>query len=272
MPAQRIADMAATLSRFDVIGFDSPESPEFISHVGLAVEKLTPSGREFGIADMIPPLLVGRPIQPGPKVTCFGSAELADFEEHAIAGFVERARSNFEAEELRRKKELNWDKEQFRRDQYLIRPHVRFPGARNLHYQFSCVGFVHEAYAAAGIELIHTEDSKLPPCTRAKLDLAYSHFSSYLDDAVFRNEKGLGGNEPWRVYLPGYILNALDRTREQIDFRPHVAIEGDEYFPPKPAPVMQAHRPAFFSKAGVVNLLRPLLRLLNIKLALRGKD
>jgi hypothetical protein len=218
MPAQRIAGGRLAISRFDVLGFDSSGQATFIGHVGLATAASTfPRAAGIRIADMMPPLLVGHPLPAASPVTCHGQAQLLEFEVQAIAGFVRAIQSEYQAEESRQKQARRWDKAQFRRAQYTIRPPVQWPNRQRRYSRFSCAGFVHEAYAAAGIVVVLTDEVRIPSYSLASLVRAYEHASEQLADAAFRTGMGLAGDGPWPVLLPGHVLNGLNRSRSDID-------------------------------------------------------
>jgi hypothetical protein len=100
--------------------------------------------------------------------------------------------------------------------------------------QFSCAGFVIEAYKEAGIELIDTDETRLPLVGLAALCAAYPDQQEVLYLPVQREKKNLPGEGPWPVVMAGYVINALDYPRDKLPYTPQ---PGDEYFPPRrPAP------------------------------------
>lgn len=242
MPAQRIGNAGVAVEVFDVLGFDSPQQAEFVAQVALAAQDLTLSEQapvKPRVSHMLPPLLVDAPY---PLGQCHGAVGLEELEKRSIAAFVRQVRSEFEAEQARRQAVGRWGgraRDRFRADQYIIRPHVRWPGEERPYHQFSCAGLVLEAYAEAGIVLVDAGESNLPPCHLAALMIAYEPMSMHLQDAAFRLEKGLDGDGPWPILLAGHIINALNRPGKEIRSKPYRPVVGDEFFPPRPAPVKE---------------------------------
>jgi len=237
MPAQRIGGASVNIAIYDVLGFDSPHQPAFVGHVAIAAQALSLSQStpiSIRVTHMVPPLLANAPYTLG---QCHGAVGLEEVMMRRIATFVRQIRSEYEAEEARRRAAGTWNpatRDRFRADQYTIRPHVRWPDGTRPYHQFSCAGFVAETYGEADIVLVETREAELPPCYLATLKIAYSHLSTHLDDIAFLAEKGLDGEGPWRILLPGYIMNSLGRSRDDILATPYQAVAGDEFFPSKP--------------------------------------
>jgi hypothetical protein len=59
----------------------------------------------------------------------------------------------------------------------------------------------------------------------------YPELASLLQNPRVRETYGIPGDGPWPVVLAGYVMNALDRTGEEIRGTPHTAAAGDEFFP-----------------------------------------
>jgi hypothetical protein len=145
-----------------------------------------------------------------------------------IRVFVGRVQGELRAANLRRAM-----------DQYCIAPHVSPLTDKDgtiLFRRFNCAGFVLEAYRSAGISLLDTGGEALPEVGLDLLKEQYPDFASALDRPTLRERMGLTGSGPWPVVLCGYILNALDRTEDQIRAQPYRANPGDERFPPRPVP------------------------------------
>lgn len=236
MPAQQLANnVAINIALYDVLGFDSQERATFVGHVALASSMVSSSqGTPAGVrlVHMTPPLLVGSPVRDPAK--CHGHVGLDEPKRRVIEAFVRRLESEYAAEAVRRRLAGTWDqaaKDQFRSDQYTIRPHVRWPDGDRPYHQLSCAGFVQEAYEEAGIPLVDTDDANLPTCSLDTLKTAYAVVAAHLEDTEFRVQKGLNGDGPWPILLPGYIMNSLDRDRDEILSSPFHATPGDECFP-----------------------------------------
>ncbi len=235
MPAQEIGDSAVDIALYDVLGFDSPRRATFVGHVALSSRTVSVSRgvpASVRLAHMTPPLLVDAPFFALRQT--HGAAGLDDSERDLIATYVRQLQSEYQAEKKRRQATGTWSPdagEQFRADQYMIRPHVRLPDDERPYHQISCAGFVQEAYHEAGIVLVDTAEANLPPCWLETLRTAYAEMAPQIEDVTFRVDKGLVGDGPWPILLPGYIMHALDREREEILASPFRATPGDECFP-----------------------------------------
>jgi len=117
--------------------------------------------------------------------------------------------------------------------EYVIHPAAKEPDADSPFWRFNCSGFVLHAYHDAGIQLVAQED--VPLVTLAFLKAAYPESAARkrLDDPEFRTKMGIGVGDHWRVIMPGYIVNSLDRSAEQIRQTPYRPSRGDEFFPPQ---------------------------------------
>lgn len=170
---------------------------------------------------------MGPPLQHGSKrgpVQVIGTVPLTADEIQQISVFVDELLSEYEAHNARG------------RGQYVVRPHVaekRDSDGTVLYRRFNCAGFVIEAYREAGINLIETEDEKIPASSLQTLQHAYPHLAKYLHDISWREQEdiNLPGEGPWPVVLPGYVLNALARQENVIRDEPYQAAQGDEYYP-----------------------------------------
>ena len=227
MPASRLDDTSHHVRRYDVVGSDSDGTVEFVGHVGLADEdraNFRGTDGPLSLVHMRPPLERGGAPQPA---HCVGGANLTIEERLQIALFVDELDSEYQAANVRK------------RDQYVIAPHVSDEKAADgttIHRRFNCGGFVIEAYREAGIDLLHTDPSELPPVSLETLVAQYPGFASILQRPTARQRMGLSGDGPWPVVLAGYLLNAVDRSSTEIRSRPHTASPGDEYFPPRRLP------------------------------------
>ncbi|MGO9599234.1 MAG: hypothetical protein ACLP7Q_14700 [Isosphaeraceae bacterium] len=126
------------------------------------------------------------------------------------------------------------------RKQYVISPHVKeekSPDGTIICRRYNCAGFVIEAYRSAGVDFIQTEQESLPPVSRSTLEIQYPDTVRLLEKPKNREDFGIPGDGPWPVILAGYVLNALDRDKNEMRSVPHIASPGDEFFPsrrPKP--------------------------------------
>lgn len=111
--------------------------------------------------------------------------------------------------------------------QYVVHPPVRWERSekgRRMYRRFSCVGYVIDCYANAGIDTVD-DDAELPEVDAATLAKAYPDLhrferlpGSAQERFGYEGRKALGiaGEGPWRIALPGYIFHALQRaTAEQ---------------------------------------------------------
>lgn len=225
MPAQRLELQRVDIRQLDVIGLDSDSVPHFVRHVGLSTEnkdQFTHQDR-LSLTHMGPPLEHGS--APGP-VHSTGNVPLNADEIQQISVFVDEIRSEYEANKARD-----------RRDQYVIRPHVKprcEADGTVLYYRFNCAGFVIEAYRYAGIVLLLTEEENLPSVPLAVLLAAYPDQKDWLESERLRERINLPGDGPWPVVLAGYVVNALARPEREIrEGATYRAAVGDEYFPPR---------------------------------------
>lgn len=235
MPAQRLVS-AVDIGLFDVVGIDSAAEPHFVRHLALSTLALpahNPNSK-ITLAHMRPPLDLAEAEQ-GPIHT-FGFLPLDDGEQAAVRLFADNLASEQTAYRLRTSTSKNF---------YCIRPHTRsvpvVGGDGTIQFrEFSCVGFVIEAYEFAGIRLIATEEANLPPVTLTMLRAAYPdpEFDRALSNPRFRAISNLAGDGPWPIVLPGYVLSALSSVcfcrldpRSELPYQPR---PGDEYFPPRP--------------------------------------
>lgn len=87
-----------------------------------------------------------------------------------------------------------------------------------IHWYCSCAGFVLLCFEVAlGLKLV-TDTAELPEVYLAQLKRYYP----FLDDPDERKLCGLAEAEPWRLLLPGYVINALaaDDTAEGQPYKP----------------------------------------------------
>lgn len=221
MPAQRLGSHPTSVFKYDVVGMDSDAEAEFVSHVGLACEERDDivSKATIALVHMGPPLAREHGRHP---IQACGSADLKVGESHQIGVFVEEHLSEYEAERVRAEQ------------QYIILPHRRESDASCSVRRFNCAGFVIEAYSYAGINLVATNMDSLPAISLETLCQAYPpRMAEFLHNPNRREKFGLEGDGPWPVVLAGYVLNALNRSAEDIRNGPYLPRSGDEYFLPR---------------------------------------
>ncbi len=223
MPAHRLSDAGTPIRRFDVVGRDAITVYHFIRHVALSARDIegVSSGNCIGVNHMGPPLERDHAL----PVDVHATAELTDDDLNQIELFIDELHNEQEA--------------QRRRDfgNYVIHPHTVLSPDGSFR-RFSCVGYVVEAYAEAGIDLIDTT-GELPQVDLATLFNAYSELQRLEQNprlrgrypAPDREELGLSGDGPWAVLLPGYIFHSMARQADEIRSTPYQPVHGDERFP-----------------------------------------
>ena len=86
---------------------------------------------------------------------------------------------------------------------------------RSRRHRFNCASFVAHCYReGAGIRLL-VDDAMLPEVDRALLERVWTPRIVHAGRG-----RGLTGAGPWRVLLPGYVLNALRGGRPALPFQP----------------------------------------------------
>ena len=218
MLAQRLGSEPVSIGKYDVAAQDSATTPHFVGHVGLADEQRDDVrwNSEISLVHMGPPLMRG---PSGIPIHAMGQAGLTASQIRQIGVFVDEHLSEYEAERVRGPR------------QYVVHPHVREPDTDVPCRRFSCAGFVIEAYRDADLKLVVTEPSRLPRVDLETLTNAYSDVAHLLRIPARRSRFGLQGDGPWPVVLAGYVMNALNRTAEEIRDGPYTPASGDEYFP-----------------------------------------
>jgi hypothetical protein len=218
MSASRIDEQPIVIRKFDVVGNDSASQSHFIGHVGLAAEECICRGFPIDLIHMAPPM--GRDAVSGP--TCHGAIALTVDEMLQIQVFVDELISEYQAARVDS------------RNQYVIAPHVRETSAADgtlVCRRFSCGGFVVEAYRSIDVDFVDTSPTGLPPVSLSTLKTVYPETARVLDNSRLREGFGIPGDGPWPILLPGYLLNALDRSEADARSRPWKASPGDEFFP-----------------------------------------
>lgn len=223
MPAQRLGTEPVDIRQYDVVGLDAgPATPHFVRHLALAADSRTGHAPPdpLPLTHMGPPLAVG---EGGHVVHVHGTIPPGPDHAEQVGLFVEETRAEYAAHQRRG------------RDQYCVHPHVSPVVAADgtvVTHRYSCAGFVVEAYRAAGVDLVVTDEARLPGATLDARLAAYPDFHSVLTNPAQRARRaGLHGDGPWPVVLPGYVLHALNRPTDDIRAGPHLPQPGDECFP-----------------------------------------
>lgn len=217
MPAFDLAEQAASLSRFDVVGQHSEEVPKFVRHVALfnLDNRDVDHGGTVDVVHMGPPLKTGKQL----SADVAGRVPLTNDEINAIETWIEKVADEYRDHKVRGRR------------QYRIDPPWKDVSDKNTgvrrYRQYSCAGFVLYAHLRVDVSLLMIDKERLPEVSRETLEAAYpDDFRS--PDLLSRF--GLQGNGPWPVVLAGYVLHALDRSSDEIRAEPYVAQSGDELF------------------------------------------
>jgi hypothetical protein len=220
MPAHRLSNAPVSVSLYDVAGQDADTIVHFVRHVGLANQRRSlRAGDEIQLVDMGPPLREGGD---GKPVQTVGVAGLRFGDREKIRTFVEGIIDEQTAARIRGRPDK----------QYVILPHAVDRSEDVPYRRFSCAGFVIEAYRELEIDLLIPEAEQLPLVPIDKLIDAYGDLGDHLRDPQLRAKFGLDGEGPWPVVLAGYVLNALNRSEEDIRQAAYTPVPGDEFFPP----------------------------------------
>ena len=217
MPAFDLAKQTATLSRFDVVGQHSETPPGFVKHIAL----LNTDEREVGCEDTVHVVHMGPPLETDRQLSAdvAGRIPLTNDQINIIRTWIEKVLDEYDFESASGGL------------QYVMNPQWEDMRDKNTgvrrYRRYSCAGFVLDAHLRVNVSLLVLDKEALPEVTRQTLEGAYP--------SVFRNPDrlarfGLQGNGPWRVVLAGYVLHALDRSRDEIRAEPYLAQGGDELF------------------------------------------
>ncbi len=220
MPAFDLAHDSQILQRDDVIGQRFNLTPSFVVHVGLhdADEQKAVFDTKVTAVHMRPPLRQGSVV----RTHVAGCVPLTNDEIKEVAAWIQEVDDEYSAAQVGKK------------GQYHIYPHAKDitdpnRGVRR-YRRYSCAGFVLDGYAQVEIDLLALDDS-LP---EIGIDLVIDAYPSMAQDADQLAEFGIQGyadtNKKWRIVLPGYVVNALNRSSEEIRRQSYRARSGDERF------------------------------------------
>lgn len=226
MAARKLGTSPVSLQKYDVVGTDAQSAPEFVRHIGMAdpaVDKVV-RGDQVSVAHMGPPLESDGEM----PVHAVGSAKISAEEVNQIKLFVDQHTSEHLAHKLAGIPGSY--------AAYIIRPHARPEHAKDgttKYVRFNCAGFVIEAYRDAGIDVLLTDESRLPVVDLETLQHAYPELASPLGQRLNHRYKwGCEGKGPWPVVLPGYLLHAFHRVANGNRAAIYVPQPGDERFNP----------------------------------------
>ena len=221
MPAQRLSNDPVSVGKYDVAGVDadSPMLPNFVRHVGLFGDERKELRRneQLPLVHMGPPLGVNEGEIP---VHAVGTAGLSTDDILQVQVFVDDRAGEYEAAKIRNP-----------RAQYCVIPHAEpheEPDGTVTYWKFSCAGFVIEAYRYVDLDLLVTDQERLPP---VDVDLIEAAYPGIFDSARRRERYNLRGDGPWKIVLAGYVINALDRPVDAIRGIPYQPVSGDGFFP-----------------------------------------
>ena len=217
MPAFDLVGRTTTLSRFDVVGEHSATSPGFVRHVAL----FSSSDRELRRGDLTRVVHMGPPLDVDGELHAdvAGAIPLTNAQVARIATWIKTVDDEYRFHGAGK------------RQQYTIDPpwvDVKdgHTGVRR-YRRYSCAGFVLDAHGRVGVPLLVIDRESLPAVTKETIETAYPAASEHPGALA---KSGLRGDGPWRIVLAGYVLNALNRTGDEIRAEPYVAKSGDEVF------------------------------------------
>ena len=217
MPAFHLAEQAATLSQFDVVGTHSETHPSFVQHVAL----LNSEECEVSCDDTVRVVHMGWPLETERQLSAevAGRIPLTNAQIKSIKTWIAKVKDEYKFESARKLQ------------QYVIDPpwkDVRDENTGVRRYRrYSCAGFVLDAHLRVDVSLLIIDKEALPEVTRQTLEAAYPDVFQNPDRL---NRFGIQDNGPWRVVLAGYVLHALDRSSDEIQAEPYLAQRGDELF------------------------------------------
>jgi len=216
MPAQRLDNTPVPVPPSAVAGQDAEIATGLVHHLGFVADEVgtTSSGETIRVYHMGPPLENDGQM----RTHCLGWTPLTPDELAGVWRWIDEVAEEYQAQHI-----ADWN-------QYTIHPHVcSVPsnGGAVRHYRFSCAGFIIEAFREIGIDLLETDESKLPAIT-------YKQLTEIYPEAARRphmfHRFGLTGNGPWPIVLCGYVMHAFDRTEDEIRGSAYLPIAGDELF------------------------------------------
>jgi len=230
MPAWRLNEEELTVHEFDVGAMDGAE-PGFVGHVVLCRadhgQKVSAAAPVVETAEMGPPLGEATQGIHALGTTLLDPDGLPPGKRRQIKTFVDDRMQEAKSQQEVRNRVSGELQRALLLKEYVINPAYEMPTDEVARWRFSCAGFVLRAYEVAKIVLL---DHTIPEVTLGTLKKAYPEQADDLDRPNIRRRLGIGGDGPWPVVLPGYILNSLKRTPAEIASAPYSPQVGDEYF------------------------------------------
>ncbi len=217
MPAFDLAEHPTTLSRFDVVGEHSEEVPHFVRHVAL----FKPDDGEVKHRDTVDVVHMGPPLDTDGQlaVDVAGRVPLTNDEMNTINTWIAKVEEEYKRGEA-------GVREQYRIDPPMEDVRDRRTGVRR-YRRYSCAGFVLDAYSQVEVSLLAIDVDARPGVPGETIEAVYPGILNHLGRL---NRSEIQDNGSWRIVVAGYVLRALDRSREDILEGPYVAKEGDELF------------------------------------------
>ena len=202
MTLQRLCNKSAPVEQFCVCAQEVQDT-NFIVHVGLASEQQCSA--KYGDAVKWTHVFAFFRHAENDKVHVIGKIKLSDEERESIDIFITDCE-----EEIEKIKRLERPK------QFIIFPHKEERTADRPFCRYSYAGFVLEVYRK--IHVILLEEDTIPS---QNLDFLCEYYPGLANcNTKEREDLGLVGAGPWRVILPGYVLNAFNRSENTIRQKP----------------------------------------------------
>lgn len=184
-----------------MLGQFEESAPSFVRHVALMIDQSTLPGT-IAVFHMGPPLVSTRdaltfdPEELELEPDLAADLSLSEEQETLIGRWIAGISNQKGPLDKRR---------------YAICPHmIQKRNERGIvqFTQFSCAGFVLEAYRAAKIDLCNTDS--LPPVHLDLLRPVYDDLDDILGRRTLRRHYGISGDPPWPVLMPAYLFHGVD--------------------------------------------------------------
>lgn len=230
-------DAARQFSEYVVVGTYAQNEHRFVRHVALLAKNVElPADAPVEVWHMGPPIIAG-------EESAAAALHGAQTKPHLVSDIgltpdEHKAMKNWRAKVDKEDR----PRKPFR--QYVVDPPVKWEFSekgRRMYRRFSCVGFVTDCYASAGIVLLELA-AELPLVDENSVAIAYPDLirieqadERFRTKIGFRSREDLGlvGTGPWRIALAGYVFHSLQRaTAEQPRPPGHVPVSPVEaYYP-----------------------------------------
>ncbi len=230
-------DPPMLFGEYVIIGTYSFLGPTFVGHLALlSKDAILPNVGPIDVWHSGPPIVAGPRTKSGAGANLRTSADLIS--DIRLTSEERNAMKNWRAKVDKERRPL----QPFQ--QYIIDPPIKWVMSelgRPLRRRFSCVGFVIDCYASAGIRVLGPTGA-LPAVSEISVAAAYPDLIRIEQSGPRvrarygykgREDLGLIGPGPWRIALAGYVFHALFRaTAERPRPREHVpASEAEAYYP-----------------------------------------